>query len=857
MRSDSEVESLLDQVFSDPEGVLVRGRSLLEANVLTHSARSVVLRAMSLAARMRSQLPESLQLSHQAVEAARAAGDAELEVRALMTLAGSQTIGGNPEAGLESLARAASKSQGLLHAEVEFQRGAVLARLGDSLAAEDTFRRILPAFEAAGDTESRAMTCNNLGMLRLYAGDSDEARRLLNEARELHSQAGNELLVASAIHNLGMVAAFEGKAVEAFRLFEQSEAMIADPALVAEHQVSRCELLFSVGLFGEATRLAEEIADSMHASGLGVDEAEARLIAAQASLAHGDTSRAISFAQTAAGMFRTQGREIWEASAQQVEVAARFQEGNADPQLLALARGAGEVLEAKRQMVAAANAKTTAARLAIELGDIEGAERDLASVAAVDRGPVELRLHSWAARAVLEELRGDRRGTLAAVRAGLDLLDRYQAAFGASDVRSGVEKHARELAEIGVRASISSGRPRRVFAWLERTRANPLRYRPVAPALAPEHRADLTTLRQKAGRLRGLTGIEAERLQSEIRRLQEKVRARSRESRGDGTQEVRLAPEAIGARLGTGVLIEYADVDEELWAVVLAGGRYRLHHVGKAETARRELESLRFALRRVARGRADTSLAREIAGRFESSVIPPLPHAGDPLIVVPTAEMYAAPWSIMPALSNSTVVVAPSASIWANRSSSARRGPIVVAAGPELEEAEPEVRDVAGLYPNVSPLLSDRGTVGEVAGAMDGASIAHIASHASFQVENPMFSSLRLADGDLYVYDIESLEDPPDLVVLSACDSGFTDTYPGEELLGLSSSLLAMGTSTVIASIGLVPDSKGTRQLMVALHRRLRDGASPSVALHGAQREVIDTPGGYVAAASFICIGGG
>jgi CHAT domain-containing protein len=65
-----------------------------------------------------------------------------------------------------------------------------------------------------------------------------------------------------------------------------------------------------------------------------------------------------------------------------------------------------------------------------------------------------------------------------------------------------------------------------------------------------------------------------------------------------------------------------------------------------------------------------------------------------------------------------------------------------------------------------------------------------------------MFSSLRLADGDLYVYDIERLGSAPDLVVLSACDSGFTETRPGEELMGLSSALLSMGTRSIIASVG-------------------------------------------------------
>ncbi len=139
--------------------------------------------------------------------------------------------------------------------------------------------------------------------------------------------------------------------------------------------------------------------------------------------------------------------------------------------------------------------------------------------------------------------------------------------------------------------------------------------------------------------------------------------------------------------------------------------------------------------------------------------------------------------------------------------------------------------------------------------AIEAASVAHIASHATFRVDNPMFSSLRLGDGDLNVYDIERLHIPPEKVVLSACDSGYSDARSGEELAGLTSALLSMGTRSVVASIGLVPDSAATSRLMVEFHRGLIDGAQPSRALAEARSATIDDPEGFVAAASFVCVG--
>ncbi len=120
-----------------------------------------------------------------------------------------------------------------------------------------------------------------------------------------------------------------------------------------------------------------------------------------------------------------------------------------------------------------------------------------------------------------------------------------------------------------------------------------------------------------------------------------------------------------------------------------------------------------------------------------------------------------------------------------------------------------------------------------------------------------MFSSLRLTDGDLNVYDLERMRRVPDLVVLSACDSGFSDTHPGEELMGLSSALLSLGAKSLVASVGLVPDSEATRELMVGLHRGLISGLGPAEALNRARGSLGDTTAGYVAAASFVCIGAG
>jgi hypothetical protein len=107
--------------------------------------------------------------------------------------------------------------------------------------------------------------------------------------------------------------------------------------------------------------------------------------------------------------------------------------------------------------------------------------------------------------------------------------------------------------------------------------------------------------------------------------------------------------------------------------------------------------------------------------------------------------------------------------------------------------------------------------------SLPGWATGHVACHATFEANNPMFSALLLGDGDFNIYDLERIGRPPDLMVLSACDSGYTDMRAGAELTGLTLALLSLGTKTVVASIGLVPDSGATANLMLSFTVALQE----------------------------------
>ena len=60
--------------------------------------------------------------------------------------------------------------------------------------------------------------------------------------------------------------------------------------------------------------------------------------------------------------------------------------------------------------------------------------------------------------------------------------------------------------------------------------------------------------------------------------------------------------------------------------------------------------------------------------------------------------------------------------------------------------------------------------------------------------DNPMFSSIKLGDSWLNLFDIFNLQLGAELTVLSACETGMSAVWEGDELLGLARGFLYAGT---------------------------------------------------------------
>jgi len=109
----------------------------------------------------------------------------------------------------------------------------------------------------------------------------------------------------------------------------------------------------------------------------------------------------------------------------------------------------------------------------------------------------------------------------------------------------------------------------------------------------------------------------------------------------------------------------------------------------------------------------------------------------------------------------------------------------------------------------------------------------HIAAHGIFRSDNPMFSSLKLGDSWLNLFDIFNLQLGAELTVLSACETGMSAVWEGDELLGLARGFLYAGTPSLLVSLWTVND-RSTAKLMRRFYEGLQRGLSKARALREA-----------------------
>lgn len=881
----------VDLANSDPAAARRTALAAITAAEGAAEPVAVASRAMGVAALAGGDLRQARDHLERAIATADGAGIGSGETRG--TLAYVLTLQGETAAALQLLDQAAVMLTGAPAARLCMQRALVLSEIGrleDSAAAFENALTLLRATGGGDLLEADIRT--NRSTLFTQQRDWRSAASDLDRAQELYSALGHVGRTALVHHNRGLAQAARGDvpaALAAYDLAEQGYRSVGRSSGLLP--VERAETLLAALLLDEARGAAEEAVTEFARQHNQVDLVQARLLLARAALLIGDSATARRESEQARRSAHRQLRPGWAALAGYLSLRARWADGERTDSLLRAGRRTVAQLVAAGWDGPAQDTRLIVARCAMDLGRPATARRQLARVrrSATD-GPAETRAQAWHAEALLRLADADLAGAGRAAAAGIGVVEDFQASMGATELRVQASGLGGELATLGLTLALQSGRPEAVLTWAERCRAGAVRLRPARPPDALELSQDLAELRQVVHEL-GLVEERDDRtalLKRQVA-LELSIRQQSRHTRPNGPAAGNAPPSAAVLRsaLDGRVLVEFVNNDGLLFAVTLTAETLCLHQLAATEHVDHELEALHYGLRRLAYrmgNPASLTAAAELvddkARRLDALLLGPLrPAIGTAqLVIVPTGGLHAMPWSILPSCHGRPVSVAPSARLWqraaadtltdagdrtraatqpAAGSIAAGDQPVLIG-GPGLPHAAAEVRALARTYPGAELLTGRRAGVDAATAALDGAALAHIAAHGRFRADNPQFSAIELADGPLTVFDLEGLSQAPRHVVLSACESGRPAVRAGDEVMGLAAALLSLGTRSLVATVVPVPDD-ASRPLMLQLHRRLRRGQSPAVALAAAQRApgIARTAESRCAAAGFVCFGAG
>jgi CHAT domain-containing protein len=853
--------------MSRPREAVVVARQVLETGGVDPVAASFAHQALAIVARDSGSVDEALARLRIGLRLARSAKADDRIADISATLGVALAFSGRRRPAMRAFDRALSLSSGVTKGRVLVRRGSVHWMLDDyvSAVADLTAAKRLLGTDALW--LARALLSR--GAAHLELGNVSQSLKDYGECRRLYADLGQDYEVVMVLHNEGNVFFRAGRLPESLSRYEEAERAYQGLGMeLPELATDRAAALLTAGLAPEALAVAEravELLDQGHQ--VKARLAGALLLASDAALAAADFDQARKLASRAETAARGSGNQRGAVRARLVGLRAHSSVDPASPLLLTRLMRTTQRLtdmglpDAVEGQVLVGTVAESVGRRDVALDAYRRAARSRR------RGPALQRATSWLALARLARLESDRRGVLRACTAGLAVLDAHRLSLGSTELRAAATSHGRDLAAMAVREVLRRGTGRDLLRWTERWRATVLDTSPVSGALAPEELRHLSTLRSVAERVRNSMPdtAEAVALEHERARLEERIRRLAHTHAGEGPlRAAALSIDEIVSSLHEDTaLVAIARVDGVAHVVVARNGRVRRFQAGSSEEIDRTAEFARFALRSAATGKeataaAMTAVLEDQAERLQELLYGPAVRAlGDgPVVMVPPAQLQSIPWDALPAFRDRPISVSPSASAWLRscRATRPRGHRVALVTGPRLESAGAEIPELAQAYENATVLGGGTATCDATMKALDGAWLAHVAAHGTIRTDNPMFSALELDDGPLTVYDLERLRRAPYRLVLSVCESAVGAATGADELLGLSSALIGLGTAGLLASIVPVND-EATVPFSLTIHERLRAGDDLATALMHARQAAGDDPVARATAYSFLALG--
>lgn len=767
-----------------------------------------------------------------------------------------------------------------------------LARLeiniGNIFHRQDRFAEALACYEKAyrelashDDAEGLAAVLSNLSLCYISLNDFPRALEFHRTAREHCLKKGMPILVAYADYNIAYLYFLRGEYGRAIRMLREASAsgkQANDAYQLALCNLDLSEIYIEINLVSEAVELAQQAHLGFEKLGFGYESAKALAFAAIAASRQGQAFEGIRLFARAKQMFVRDQNHVWPSLIDLYQALVLFNEGRLF-EARGLCTAARDFFKTSSIPGKAALADLLLARIALSMNDLPGAQRTC-QLALQTLTQLQSRILAYQAQFLSGEIEraiGNEQSAYDAYQRAREALEVLRGSLRGEELKIAFFQNKLEVYENLAEICMARGRMEEAFGCVQQAKSRSL----VDLLLQPLHVSSEPDSGQSelVRSIRGLREelnwyynlIEREQLRprehsrERIEKLEREARVREsdlvkamKDATATDLSEAGLASgtvplEAIRASIpDETVLLEYFSIKDRQVVCVLGRETLELRPITIAPRIKKLAQLLQFQLSKF---RLDPQYVNAFEETMLSSTQAHLKSLYDELIspvrdlltakhlvFLPHGLLHHIPFHALHdgesyLVDQFSISYAPSASVYSLcRSKPVNRSGGSLIFGLDDKQAPAildEVQALSKILPDAKLFTGSGATEGVLRREARSSRIVHIATHGYFRQDNPMFSSIRLGDSHLNLYDLYHLKVPAELVVLSGCATGMNVVSQGDELMGLVRGLLQAGAQSLMLSLWDVHD-ESTRSFMIHFYTQLQAGRSKAEALRSA-----------------------
>jgi len=747
-------------------------------------------------------------------------------------------------------------------------------------------------FAALNDQIQLAMVNNSLANTHAQLHKFRSAEELFDQALKQAKAAGQLVTLAAIEGNIGLFALLQGRYDRALDFLERSRQRyislgLTVQAVLAEHEIADAYL--ELNLAAEALAIYERVIPIFAEHGMRAEQARAQAYGGRALMLLGQTKESQRWLHQAQRLYAAEENPVGAAMVELTHAQLLYREAKFEgaKMMAGLAEPALLLSGSWQRLLLARWLRSEADRALGNLGPArELLEQTLREAEARGQPQIAERCFSSLGAVAMDD--GDLQLAEVNFNKAIQLTEELRAPLPGEEFRTAFFSNRMSPYHELTRLCLANGdqRTAEALGFVERARS-----RALADALAgrislsTEARDDFEAHLQ--GQVENLSeelnylynqmhrsvrgAVQSEEANSKLHReLFERERklleiTRQLQHRGARVDTTRQAEDHFSiARLQSSLgaeraLVEYTTIDDKLIAFVVTNERVEVVRdlgseseiVSEIERCRFQIDTLRYGSTQVrnhlpALAERTRRHLRVLYDRLLRMIEPRIGKRH--LVIVPHRALHYLPFQALHdgkryLIERREVSFAPSAVVLQQCLDRPRydfqKAMLLGVADERIPGVHEELRSLDHIFPQVRRFLDKAATADVLRKNSTDVDVLHLACHAQFRSDNPLFSSLKLGDGWFTARDAYGLKLNCGLVTLSACETGMNAVAPGEELMGLARGFLSAGSSTVMMSLWTI-DDEATTELMATFYDELSGTKSPAAALRAAQIKLLN-----------------